>query len=282
MKLISKAKAFGGEQRLYRHFSASTKTDMEVAVFLPMEALDGKLCPALLYLSGLTCSWREVTNEALPQLHAAANGLIFIACDTSPRGENVADSASYDLGQSASFYLDAAQLPWSENFQMESYLTKELPNVLVDFLPVKANAIGITGHSMGGHGALTLALKHPELFRSVSAFAPICNPSKTPWGRKAFSAYLGSDETAWIDHDATELICNKGWAQDILIDQGLADEYLESELAPLAFKEACCERNVELTLRFQEGYDHYYHFVATFMADHMRWHAERLCSKLVA
>ncbi len=135
---------------------------------------------------------------------------------------------------------------------------------------------------MGGHGALTLALKHPELFRSVSAFAPICNPSKSPRGRKAFGAYLGSDETAWIDHDATELICNKEWAQDILIDQGLADEYLERELAPLAFNEACCARNVELTLRLQEGYDHYYHFVATFMADHMRWHAERLGSKLVA
>ena len=276
MKLISKAKAFDGEQRVYRHQSKATGTEMEFSVFLPREALEGFLCPTLFYLSGLTCGWEEVTTQAVPQMHAAKHGMIFVAPDSSPKGDMVADDEAYDLGQSASFYLNATEQPWSDHFKMEDYLTAELPKLLIDALPVDEDALGITGHSMGGHGALTLALRHPQLFHSVSAFAPIVNPTACPWGRKAFEAYLGEDEALWHGHDACSLIASDGWKSDILIDQGLADEYFETQLKPWAFEKACREAGVDLTLRLHGGYDHYYHFVASFMADHMEWHAQRL------
>ncbi|WP_321447644.1 S-formylglutathione hydrolase [uncultured Cohaesibacter sp.] len=276
MKLISKAKAFGGEQRLYRHQSKVTGTEMEFSVFLPREALEGFVCPTLFYLSGLTCSWEEVVTQGLPQMHAAKHGLIFVAPDTSPRGDNVADDDAYDLGQSASFYLDATEEPWSDHFKMETYLTSELPKLLMGALPVDEDAMGITGHSMGGHGALTLALRHPTLFHSVSALAPITNPVACLWGRKAFEAYLGDEEAHWDDHDACALIAKLGWEGQILIDQGLADEYLEDQLKPWAFEKACRLANVDLTMRLHGGYDHYYHFIASFMANHIEWHAKRL------
>nr|WP_321460814.1 S-formylglutathione hydrolase [uncultured Cohaesibacter sp.] len=276
MKLISKAKAFGGEQRVYRHQSKVTGTEMECAVFMPRQALEGFLCPTLFYLSGLTCSWEEVTMQGVPQMHAAKHGMIFVAPDTSPRGDNVADDSAYDLGQAASFYLNASEQPWADHYQMEDYLTSELPALLVDALPVDEDAIGICGHSMGGHGALTLALRHPSVFHSVSAFAPITNPCACPWGRKAFEVYLGADESLWEAHDACALVGTAGWKGDILIDQGLADEYLEEQLKPWAFEKACREAGVDLTLRLHGGYDHYYHFIASFMADHMEWHALRL------
>ena len=276
MKLVSTAKAFGGEQRVYRHASKVTGTEMEFAVFLPREALEGFFCPTLFYLSGLTCSWEEVTMQGLPQMHAAKHGLIFVAPDTSPRGDTVPDVASYDLGQAASFYLNATQKPWSDHYRMEDYLTAELPRLLIDALPVDEDAFGITGHSMGGHGALTLAMRHPTLFHSVSAFAPITNPVLCSWGRQAFAAYLGDNEAVWEAHDACALVASAGWEGGILIDQGLSDEYLEDQLKPWAFEKACRTSGVDLTMRLHGGYDHYYHFVASFMADHIKWHAERL------
>lgn len=276
MEQVSSTKCFGGEQRVYRHKSKATGTDMEFAVFLPREALDGFYCPSLLYLSGLTCTWENVTTKGLPQMHAAKHGMIFIAPDTSPRGEGVANDDGYDLGQAASFYLNATEEPWAPHFQMENYLTNELPDLLFDALPVDEEALGITGHSMGGHGALTLAMRHPDLFHSVSAFAPITNPMDCPWGQKAFAAYLGSDESKWAEHDACALIKSAGWEGDILIDQGLADTFLAEQLKPWAFEAACREVGVDLTLRLQGGYDHSYYFIASFMADHFAWHADRL------
>lgn len=276
LDLISSARAFGGEQRVYRHASSATGTPMEFSAFLPGQALRGEACPTLVYLSGLTCTWENVTTKGGYQRMAADCGLIVIAPDTSPRGDDVANDAAYDLGQGAGFYLDATEEPWAPHFRMESYIAEELPSLLLDTLPVWDTAIGITGHSMGGHGALTLAMKHPELFRSVSAFAPIVNPSTCPWGEKALTAYLGSDRAAWRHHDACALVESRGWQGDILIDQGSADGFLDEQLRPWAFDEACRKAGVPLTLRMQGGYDHSYYFVSTFLADHLEWHAERL------
>ncbi|WP_319532779.1 S-formylglutathione hydrolase [uncultured Cohaesibacter sp.] len=276
MEQIQSMKSFGGEQRVYRHKSSVTGTDMEFAVFLPREALDGYFCPTLFYLSGLTCTWENVTTKGCPQMHAAKHGMIFVAPDTSPRGEEVANDPAYDLGQAASFYLNATEKPWAAHFQMESYLTEELPALLFDALPVDEDALGVTGHSMGGHGALTLAMRHPSLFHSVSAFAPITNPVDCPWGQKAFEAYLGSDQSKWAAHDACALVAEKGWDGDILIDQGLSDDFLENQLKPWAFEAACRKAGVDLTLRLHGGYDHSYYFISSFLADHMAWHADRL------
>ena len=276
MELIEKAKSFGGEQRVYRHASSATGTDMEFGVFLPREALDGFACPALFYLSGLTCTWENVTTKGAPQMHAANHGMIFVAPDTSPRGDFVADEDSFDLGQGAGFYVNASEQPWADHFQMERYIAEELPELLLSALPLDEDAIGVTGHSMGGHGALTLAMKYPGLFHSVSAFAPITNPVNCPWGRKAFETYLGADENRWQDHDACMLALKAGWDGDILVDQGLADQFLTEQLKPWAFEEACRAAHIDLTLRMQGGYDHSYYFVSSFLADHMSWHADRL------
>lgn len=276
LDLVSSARAFGGEQRVYRHASTATGTDMEFAAFLPAEALRGEVCPTLVYLSGLTCTWENATSKAGYQRLAAENAMIVIAPDTSPRGEGVANDEAYDLGQGAGFYVDATQPPWAPHFRMESYVADELMGLVSAELPVWDSAIGITGHSMGGHGALTLAMKYPDLFRSVSAFAPIVNPTACPWGEKTLGAYLGGDRKTWEAHDACHLARTKGWARDILIDQGSADGFLEEQLKPWAFDAACREAGVELTLRLQGGYDHSYYFVSTFLPDHMAWHAERL------
>lgn len=276
LTLVSASRSFGGEQRVYRHASAATGTDMEFAVFLPREALRGELCPTLFYLCGLTCTWENATNKAGYQRLAAEQAMIVVAPDTSPRGAGVADDAAYDLGQGAGFYLDASQAPWAPHFAMESYVAGELHDLVCRELPVWEGAVGITGHSMGGHGALTLALRHPDRFRSLSAFAPIANPMECPWGQKAFAAYLGADREAWRAHDACALMEDRGWTRDILVDQGTADGFLDEQLRPLALDAACRAAGVELTLRLQGGYDHSYHFVASFLEDHIAWHAARL------
>ncbi|MEP3280347.1 MAG: S-formylglutathione hydrolase [Stappiaceae bacterium] len=276
LDLISSNRCFNGEQRVYRHQSRSTGTDMEFGIFLPQEALGGEVCPALFYLSGLTCTWENVTSKAGAQRYCANSGIIFIAPDTSPRGEGVADDPAYDLGMGAGFYLDATEAPWSPHYKMETYISDELPEAVVDHFPIDEDAIGITGHSMGGHGALTLAFKHPELFRSVSAFAPIANPLDCPWGQKALSAYLGADHEAWLDFDACALAKIRGWERDILVDQGQADDFLSEQLKPWEFDSACREAGIDLTLRMHAGYDHSYYFISSFMEDHVNWHADRL------
>ena len=276
LDLVSSTRAFGGEQRVYRHASTATGTDMEFAAFLPAEALRGEACPTLVWLSGLTCTWENATTKAGYQRLAAEFGMIVLAPDTSPRGADVANDEAYDLGQGAGFYIDASQAPWAPHFRMESYVAGELLELAAAELPVWEEAVGIAGHSMGGHGALTLAMKHPDLFRSVSAFAPIVNPAACPWGEKAFTAYLGGDRAAWADHDACHLATSRGWERDILIDQGGADGFLEEQLRPWTFDAACRSAGIDLTLRMQGGYDHSYYFIASFLADHFAWHAERL------
>jgi S-formylglutathione hydrolase len=276
LEAISTSRAFGGEQRVYRHASSATGTDMEFAAFLPAEALRGEACPTLVWLSGLTCTWENATTKAGYQRLAADYGMIVLAPDTSPRGSEVANDEAYDLGQGAGFYVDASETPWAPHFRMESYVADELLRVAAAELPVWEEAVGVSGHSMGGHGALTLAMKHPQLFRSLSAFAPIVNPSDCPWGKKAFGAYLGTDREKWTAHDACHLVGSTGWGGDILIDQGTADGFLEEQLKPWNFERACRVAGVELTLRMQGGYDHSYNFIATFLADHFAWHAQRL------
>ena len=276
MEQIFSTKSFGGEQRVYRHKSGVTGTDMEFAVFLPREALEGFACPTLFYLSGLTCTWENVTIKGSPQMHAAEHGLIFVAPDTSPRGETIADDERDNVGLGAGFYINATEEPWAAHYRMEDYLADELPSLLIDALPLDEDAFGITGHSMGGHGALTLAMKYPGLFHSVSAFAPITNPVNCPWGRVAFETYLGDKETEWSEHDACHLAVSEGWEGDILIDQGLSDPFLEEQLKPWAFEAACRRAGLDLTLRMQGGYDHSYYFVSTFLGDHMEWHSDRL------
>jgi S-formylglutathione hydrolase len=284
-QLISEHACFGGTQRFYRHDSREIGLPMRFSVFLPPQAClakpEGKV-PALLYLAGLTCNEETFMIKAGAQRLAAELGLALIAPDTSPRGANVPGEAdSWDFGAGAGFYLDASQAPWSRHYRMESYLTAELLPLLTSTLPLDAEHIGIFGHSMGGHGALTLALRHPSLFKSVSAFAPICAPSQCPWGRKAFAGYLGADESGWLAHDATALMTvlpSAPYPGGILIDQGLADQFLAEQLHPHLFEAACASAGQPLTLRRQAGYDHSYYFIATFMADHLNHHARQLFS----
>jgi S-formylglutathione hydrolase len=269
---------FGGVQGVYRHASESTGCEMEFAVFTPPQAKDGPV-PVLTYLSGLTCSWENVTVKAGAQRFAAQAGLLFVAPDTSPRGTDFpGEHESYDFGSGAGFYLDATEAPWSQNYRMYSYVTEELSKLVAENFPVDATRQGIFGHSMGGHGALVIALRNPERYRSLSAFAPIVAPSRCPWGEKAFSHYLGSDRAAWKKHDATELIASGGWNSEILIDQGSADDFLETQLMPERFREACDAAKVSLTLRYQQGYDHSYYFIATFMEEHIAHHAKLLAA----
>ena len=277
METVSENRCFGGRQIVFRHDSVSTKTPMEVAIFLPPQAESGPV-PVLWYLSGLTCTWENVTAKAGAQRYCAEHGLAFIAPDTSPRGDGVPDDpdGAYDFGLAAGFYVDATQAPWSENYRMYSYLTGELPGLISDAFALDMGRQGITGHSMGGHGALTIALKNQEKFRSLSAFAPIVAPSQVPWGHKALGGYLGDDREAWLKHDATALISSSGWYGDILIDQGDADGFLAEQLRPELFEAACKDAGVPLTLRMQPGYDHSYYFISTFIGEHVAWHAERL------
>jgi S-formylglutathione hydrolase len=282
-ELLGEHACFGGLQRFYTHDSSAIGLPMKFSVFLPPQpaiARAGGKLPALVYLAGLTCNEETFMTKAGAQQLASELGLALIAPDTSPRGAGVPGEAdSWDLGVGAGFYLDASREPWSKHYRMESYLTAELLPLLTTALPIDASRIGIFGHSMGGHGALTLALRHPGVFKSVSALAPVCAPSRCPWGRKAFTAYLGVDESAWAQHDATELMTDAGgvpFPGGILIDQGLADKFLAEQLHPELFETACAVRGQLLLLRRHAGYDHGYYFIATFMSDHLRHHAQHL------
>lgn len=269
-------KCFGGTQRVCSHDSQSTLTPMKFAVYTPPQAEDGPV-PVLYYLSGLTCTWENVTVKGGIQRAAAEHGVIIVAPDTSPRGAGVPDEDRYDFGSGAGFYVDATAAPWNANYRMYSYISQELPNLVDSEVPgVDTGKQGIFGHSMGGHGALTIAIKNADRFRSVSAFSPIVSPTACPWGRNALTGYLGEDEAAWKQYDACRLVESIGWNGDILIDQGTKDEFLENELLPHLFADACGKAGVPLTLRMQDGYDHSYYFIASFMEDHIAWHAERL------
>ena len=253
---------------------------MRFSVFLPPHASSGHRVPALIYLAGLTCNEETFMIKAGAQRRAAELGIALIAPDTSPRGANIAgESDAWDFGIAASFYLDAKQAPWAKHYRMEHYLTQELPVLLGGQLPVDSQRLGLSGHSMGGHGALTLALRHPGLFKSLSALAPICAPSQCPWGQKAFSGYLGADDLEWRRHDATALmnaLDAPPYPAGILIDQGLADKFLESQLHPHLFEAACESVRQPLTLRRHAGYDHGYYFISTFINDHLEHHARTL------
>jgi S-formylglutathione hydrolase len=265
----------GGTLRYCQHDSAATGTPMRFTVWTP----DGEgPFPWLTWLSGLTCTEDNFTTKAGAYRHAAQHGLAIVAPDTSPRGEGVPDDPAYDLGQGAGFYLDATQEPWAKTFRMESYVTHDLVLAAREAFPLDESRVGVFGHSMGGHGALTLALRHPELFRSVSAFSPIVSPMNCPWGQKALDAYLGHDHRRWADHDACALIAaGEGETfDDILIDQGLADSFLETQLKPELIERAAAEAGRKVTVRRQPGYDHSYFFIQSFIGDHIAWHAQRL------
>ena len=227
-------------------------------------------------MSGLTCNWENFTTKAGVQRYAAEHGVIIVAPDTSPRGNSVPDDETYDFGQGAGFYVNAIEDPWKDHFQMYDYIVNELPPIIDANFKTDPSRVGIFGHSMGGHGALTIALKNPAIFKSVSAFSPIVAPSQVPWGKRAFTGYLGPNKDLWKEYDATALIQSTGWLNDILVDQGLADQFLTEQLKPELFEQACAKADVPLILRRHEGYDHSYYFIATFVEDHIKWHAERL------
>ncbi len=274
MDIVSETRAFGGVQGVYRHQASTTRCEMTFAVYLPPAAQHGPV-PCLWYLSGLTCTHENAMTKAGAQGFAARHGLALVFPDTSPRGEGVANDEAYDMGQGAGFYVDATEAPWAPHFSMYSYVTDELRALVNAEFPVDPDRHGITGHSMGGHGALTLALRNPDRYRSLSAFAPITHPSASDWGRKQLTGYLGADETRWAGHDATLLLREKGWAAEMLIDQGGADTFLDL-LQPESLAAVMAERRIGGALRIQPGYDHSYFFIASFIEDHVRWHADRL------
>ena len=278
VEIVSENRSHGGRQLVVKHASAATGTDMTFSVFLPPQAEGGRELPVIWYLSGLTCTHANVTEKGEYRAACAEHGIIFVAPDTSPRGEGVPDDAdgAWDFGLGAGFYVDATERPWSANYRMWSYVTAELPGIVAEHFPIDSDRQGITGHSMGGHGALTVALRHPGWFRSVSAFAPIVAPGQVPWGQKALGNYLGTDRLAWRAHDAVALIEDGARLDALLVDIGEADPFLESELKPELLESVCADAAIPLTLRRQPGYDHSYYFISTFMADHVRWHAERL------
>jgi S-formylglutathione hydrolase len=273
MEKLSDWASHGGRQQVWRHGSESTGTDMVFSLFLPPG--DGPF-PLLTFLSGLTCTHANVTEKGEYRAACAARGLAFLAPDTSPRGEAVADDPAHDLGQGAGFYVDAVAAPWARNFRMWRYVTEELPALVAQHFRLDMGRQGIMGHSMGGHGALTVALRNPGRFRSISAFAPIVAPMQVPWGQKAFAAYLGDDRADWRNHDAVALIEGGARLPDLLVDVGDADSFLASQLKPHLLQAACATAGQKLELRMQPGYDHGYYFVSSFMADHVGWHAERL------
>ncbi len=280
MERVSSTKSFGGDQAVWKHASGSLACEMRFAVFTPPPEIHGSgPWPALFWLSGLTCTEDNFTVKAGAQRMAAELGLMMIAPDTSPRGEHVPDldPKTYDFGKGAGFNDDATEAPWAANNRMYSYIAEVLPALVAAHFPADASRLGIFGHSMGGHGALTLHLKHPEKFRSCSAFAPIVAPSEVPWGRKALGQYLGPDETRWAPYDATRLLADRGASKaHVLIDQGGADAFLAEQLRPEFFAEAARRAGQQLTLRRHDGYDHSYFFIASFIDDHLRWHRDAL------
>lgn len=275
METISEHRSHGGTQYICQHASQSTGTPMTFAAYVPDSARNAP-APAVFYLSGLTCTHANAMEKAEYRRAASELGVVVIGPDTSPRGEGVADDEAYDLGQGAGFYVDATREPWSAHYRMWRYITEELPALVGASFPVDMARLGIFGHSRGGHGALVAALRKPETFRTVSAFAPIVAPSQVPWGEKAFSTYLGMDREAWRKYDAVALIEDGARMSEILVDQGEADVFLAEQLRPELLEEACAAASIPITLRRHEGYDHSYYFMSTFMADHIAWHAERL------
>ncbi len=276
MEKVSTSKAYGGIQGVYRHASTATGSDMTFAVYVPPHD-EGARLPVLWFLSGLTCTHANVMDKGEYRRACAELGVILVAPDTSPRGDGVPDDEAYDFGKGAGFYVDATEEPWAKNFRMRSYVEDELPALIAAQFPMAdMTRQGISGHSMGGHGALTIALRDPEQFKSVSAFAPIVSPLHCPWGEKALGGYLGSDRTDWRAYDACALIEDGARVADILVDQGDADGFLVEQLKPELLAAACEAAGIGLTLRMQPGYDHSYSFISTFMADHVAWHAERL------
>lgn len=282
MERIEHHASCGGRQEVWQHTSTTLGCPMKLGVYLPPAALHGEACPVLYWLSGLTCTEQNFITKSGVQAHAAQHGLILVAPDTSPRDPagslNVPNDAAYDLGQGAGFYLDATQAPWATHFRMESYVVDELPELVEGHFAgqVQPGRRGISGHSMGGHGALTLALRHPGHYASVSAFSPIVAPSQVPWGQKAFAAYLGEDRSAWAAHDTVSLIASAQERLPLLVDQGEADEFLATQLRPELLQAACSAASHPLTLRLQPGYDHSYYFIASFIGEHVAWHARAL------
>jgi len=275
IETISSAKAFGGTQGVYTHASTATGTPMTFSVYVPPHA-EGATLPVVWYLSGLTCTHANVTDKGEYRRACAELGLIFVAPDTSPRGDGVADDPAYDFGQGAGFYVDATQAPWDAHFRMWRYVTEELPALIADHFPADMARQSIMGHSMGGHGALTVGLTFADRFKAVSAFAPIVAPIQVPWGEKALGGYLGADRAGWRAHDAVALIEDGARIPALLVDQGDADQFLDAQLQPHRLTAACTAAGIDCTLRMQPGYDHSYYFIATFMADHLAWHATRL------
>lgn len=275
MERIEQHASFGGRQEVWQHDSATLGCAMRFGVYLPPAALAGQPCPVLYWLSGLTCSEQNFITKAGAQQHAALHQLIVVAPDTSPRGEGVANDQAYDLGQGAGFYVNATQAPWAPHYRMQDYVAEELPALVEQHFPA-SDRRGISGHSMGGHGALVTALRHPGRYRSVSAFSPIVAPSQVPWGRKALGAYLGDDREQWREWDAVELIANAPERLPLLVDQGEADEFLATQLRPELLQAACQRAGHPLTLRLHPGYDHSYYFIASLLAGHFEHHAKAL------
>ena len=272
MERMEQHASFGGRQEVWKHASATLGCEMRFGLYLPPAALRGERCPVLYWLSGLTCTEQNFITKAGVQQHAAQHGLIVVAPDTSPRGPGVPDDPAYDLGQGAGFYLNATQAPWSDHFRMEDYVVEELPALVERHFPASARR-GLSGHSMGGHGALTLALRHPGRYASVSAFAPIVAPSQVPWGQKAFTAYLGEDTARWAAHDAVALVALATERLPLLVDQGEADDFLAMQLRPELLEAACAAAGHPLTLRRHAGHGHSYYCIASFIGEHVAFHA---------
>lgn len=280
LETLSQNRSHHGTQGVYRHASTATGTPMMFSVFVPNHEPGAKL-PVLWYLSGLTCTHTNVTEKGEYRAACAKHGIIFVAPDTSPRGESVPDAEGYDFGQGAGFYVDATQEPWAKHFQMRSYIEDELPELVAANFPADMERQGIMGHSMGGHGALTIALRNPKRFASISALSPIVAPSQVPWGEKALTGYLGPDRARWREYDACALIEDRFSGEGpshthILVDQGTADQFLIEQLQTHRLAQACTAAGIDAAIRLQEGYDHSYYFISTFMAEHVKWHAERL------
>ena len=277
LETVEEHRSHGGVQGVYRHASSSTGTEMTFSVFVPEHAPGAKL-PVLWFLSGLTCTHANVTEKGEYRAACAEHGIVFVAPDTSPRGDEVPDDEAYDFGKGAGFYVDATEAPWAQHFRMRSYVERELPALLEVHFSVDMQRQAITGHSMGGHGALTIGLRNPDRFRSISAFSPIVSPLNCPWGEKALGGYLGADRDAWREYDACALIADGARVENVLVDQGTADNFFEDQLKTDLLVEACDAAGIPAQIRMQDGYDHSYYFISSFLAEHVGWHARHLKS----